>query len=145
MTTRVTCYWCGDLLTEDQVADPRFSDDEITCDACYQRREQFTCCWCGEYEEQAVQHAYLVVFDAEVVGLRQAGLYAVTHVPYYSSGMIGQAELIRSALTWLGTLPELPADPDGSYPCGHLCAACQATAVAAIATHHARCMMVAAL
>lgn len=138
----VHCYWCEERLDADDAADPYLSDDEITCSDCYTEREQFLCCWCQEYGNNADRHNYLVVFDAKEAGIARPGLYRVTGAPYYCAPQFGRGFLFRSALTWVGDL--LDVSLDQWYPCGHLCAPCQAKALTTIETYHMRCLCIAA-
>lgn len=132
----IICEKCGREFLEDSEG----TDD--LCGGCYVDEYCFCCVWCEEYGDVADQHAYVVVFDADDVGVKLPGLYRITHTPYYSQSMMGGGMLFRSCIAWQGFLPEMQ---DEGYPCGHLCKECQERAVAWIADHRALCRMFAAL
>ena len=126
-----TCTSCGDDFDLDD--DESVSEDAggILCDACYCTEHHFTCCWCEACGARDDRDRYLVVFAPAHVDVELPGLYRVEETPYYWSAMLYGGILPR-AVTWLGFLPALVADPAG-FPCGHLCADCQRQALAEVA------------
>lgn len=132
------CDWCDEPLTEEEEAFPQFRNGDLVCQQCLCDDEHFTCCWCENCGEEEDQHRYVMVFDHHIAGTSLPGLYRVERPTYYAAGIIGSGWLDPSALTWLGFLATLKADPQ-DYPCGHLCSTCQERALAEIA-YETRCM-----
>jgi hypothetical protein len=85
--------------------------------------ETFECRNCCEREDHRHRGALLVVFDADDVGLDDAGLYLIKRWPFYTSPI--SSWLHADALLRLGDVPP-GVEKDGYYPCGFLCGTCSA-------------------
>lgn len=121
--TETACTCCGSDLDRDELESPNLDGDgDPICDQCYHDKYEFTCCCCEEYGDVKDQHKMLVVF--EKIGGVQPGIYGIVEFPYYTQGLIGSGWLHLSSLKRIG---DVNPDMDGNgYPCGHLCAECQA-------------------
>lgn len=129
-TTATKCSSCGEDLGQEEAESPRLDDDdgEPICDDCYHEHYEFTCCCCEEYGHVDDQHKLLVVFE-ETSDVKP-GVYKVIRTPYVTHAMIGEGWLHPGALE---RIADVNPDMSSDYPCGHLCAGCQAKVLAQFA------------
>lgn len=123
-----TCGWCGECLTQEEIESPQLdSGGGNMCDDCYREHFCFTCCVCGEYDENGHQDCLAVTEEVRTIGegeVTKRGIYRVIKWPYYCCPTIGEGDLLSHALGYLRDIPSSGIDT-GDYPCGHICRNCQ--------------------
>jgi len=123
-----TCGWCGKQLSEEEIESPQLdSGGENICDDCYREHFCFTCCNCGNYEENDYQDCLVVTEEVGAIGESRCvkpGIYRVIEWPYYYCPTIGEGDLRSRDLRYLRDIPSSGIVTEG-YPCGHICRDCQ--------------------
>lgn len=129
---KIECTRCGNDLDEEEMESPQEEEGDVICDECYHEHYEFTCCCCCNYGHVDDRHKMLVVFetcdahgyDPQTGREVWPGIYRITGGPYHGGYLVGGSWLYEDRLERIADLnPDMGGD---GYPCGHLCADCQA-------------------
>lgn len=119
----ILCSFCGEILIPEQAANPMLdkNDGKPCCDDCFHEKFEFTCFWCGNYEDEDYMDKILVI--TEECGGLPAGTYRILELPYFTSNYFSMW-WDKSALERIGGIPPGFIIEEDDYPSGHLCSGC---------------------